>query len=48
MAKNWKPKIRSDVSRHDHVGFMIWLPTDAACRECGQAWELTEFGWKPV
>ncbi len=49
--KNWanyKPKPKVNVSRHDHVGHMIFTEEDCACRECGQAWERTQYGWKPV
>lgn len=44
--KNWKPA-PPKVSRHYHVGHMIYTPDGAACRECGQVWDWSERGWVP-
>lgn len=34
-------------SKHDHHGNMLWEDDFCCCRSCGQAWDLTEQGWKP-
>lgn len=36
------------VSKHDHVGHMIWEDKKAECKSCGQIWHLTDKGWSAV
>jgi hypothetical protein len=47
---HWKPKaVQVRVSRHDHVGNMVFLDEEgeAGCRACGQTWTKGEYAWIP-
>lgn len=44
----WRPRPKVRVSKHDHVGYMIFTADSAGCRECGQMWDIGEYNWIPV